>query len=87
MTKDMMLKALSGYIAKKGVDTMTLAEYKADGSDVPVKDYLLRRRFGSWNRVLSVMKSRYPVDTPAPAPAAPAPAPKAAPKAKAKKGK
>ena len=87
MTKDMMVKALSEFIASKGKETMTLAEYKAEGNDVPVKDYLLRRRFGSWNRVLSVMKSRYPVDTPAPAPAAPAPAPKAAPKAKAKKGK
>ena len=87
MTKDMMAKALSEFIASKDVERMTLAEYKAFGNDVPVKDYLLRRAFGSWNRVLSVMKSRYPVDTPAPAPAAPAPAPKAAPKAKAKKGK
>jgi len=66
---------------------MSLAEYKAFGNTVPVKDYLLRRRFGSWNRVLSVMQHRYPLDTPAPAPAT-APAPKkAAPKAKAKKGK
>jgi len=84
MTKDMMVKALSKFIASKDAETMSLAEYKAFGNTVPVKDYLLRRRFGSWNRVLSVMQHRYPVDTPAPAPA-PAPAPKAAPKAK--KGK
>ena len=30
---------------------MDLAEYK-NGNDVPVKDYFLRRAFGSWNRVL-----------------------------------
>jgi len=87
MTKDMMMKALSKFIASKEAETMSLAEYKAFGNTVPVKDYLLRRRFGSWNRVLSVMQHRYPLDTPAPAPA-PAPATKkAAPKAKAKKGK
>ena len=86
MTKDMMVKALSEFIASKGKETMTLAEYKANGNDVPVKDYLLRRRLGSWNRVLSVMQHRYPLDTPPPAPE-PAPAPKAAPKATAKKGK
>ena len=86
MTKDMMVKALSEFIASKGKETMTLAEYKAEGNDVPVKDFYLRRRLGSWNRVLAVMNKRYPVDTPAPAPE-PAPAPKAAPKAKAKKGK
>ena len=88
MTKDMMVKALSEFIASKGKETMTLAEYKAEGNDVPVKDFYLRRRLGSWNRVLAVMNKRYPVDTPAPAPA-PAPAPKkaAAPKATAKKGK
>ena len=81
MTKNMMLKALSEFIASKGVDTMTLAEYKAVGNDVPVRDYLLRRKFGSWNRVLAAAKARFPIDAPAPAPE-PAPAPKAAPKAK-----
>ena len=66
----MMIKALSEFMAKKGVETMTLAEYKAVGNDVPVKDYLLKRYFGSWNRVMSVVKQRYPVSV------APAPAPK-----------
>ena len=41
MTKDMMAKALSEFIASKDVERMTLAEYKAFGNDVPVKDYLL----------------------------------------------
>ena len=56
-----MVKALSDFIASKGVETMDLATYKSFGNDVPVKDYLLKRAFGSWNRVLSVLKNRYPV--------------------------
>ena len=56
MTKDMMIKALSEFMASKGVDSMTLVEYKGYGSDVPVKDYILKRYFGSWNRVMSVVK-------------------------------
>jgi hypothetical protein len=60
MTKDMMVKALSDFMAKNGGE-MDLATYKGFGNDVPVKDYLLRRAFGSWNRVLSVVKKRYPV--------------------------
>ena len=60
MTKDMMIKALSDFMSKKG-GVMTLAEYKAEGNNVPVKDYLLRRAFGSWSRVLSVVTKRYPV--------------------------
>tara|TARA_Y100000004_G_C8808486_1_gene366557 strand:+ start:464 stop:727 length:264 start_codon:yes stop_codon:yes gene_type:complete len=77
MTKDMMVKALSEFMAEKGV--MDLAEYKSHGNDVPVKDYLLRRAFGSWNRVMSVMNKRYPVSV------APVEVekPKAAPKPKA----
>ena len=77
MTKDMMVKALSDFMAKEGV--MDLAEYKSHGNDVPVKDYLLRRAFGSWNRVMSVMNKRYPVSV------APVEVekPKAAPKPKA----
>ena len=61
MTKDMMIKGLSEFIASKGVDTMDLKTYKSFGNDVPVKDYLLKRYFGSWNRVLSVVKKRYPI--------------------------
>ena len=78
MTKDMMVKALSEFMADEG-SVMDLAEYKSHGNDVPVKDYLLRRAFGSWNRVMSVMNKRYPVSV------APVEVekPKAAPKPKA----
>jgi hypothetical protein len=61
MTKDMMIKAVSDFFAKKGVEKMDLAEYKSYGSDVPVKDYILKRYFGSWNRILAVVNKRYPV--------------------------
>jgi len=63
----MMLKALSEYMQAKNVDTISLSDYKADEK---VRDYLLRRKYGSWNRVLSAAKHRFPVEvTPAPAPA------------------
>ena len=77
MTKDMMIKAVSEFFTEKG-GVMDLAEYKSYGSDVPVKDYMLRRYFGSWNRVLSVVDKRYPVSvTPVVEKATPAPEPKA----------
>ena len=64
MTKHMMLKALSEYMQSKGVDTVSLSDYKAD-EKAPVRDYLLRRKFGSWNRVLAAAKFRFPVEVPA----------------------
>ena len=76
----MMAKALSDFLVEQGVETMDLATYKSHGTDAPVKDYLLRRAFGSWSRVLSAMKKRHPVAVVQEAPA-PTPAPKA-PKAK-----
>ena len=79
----MMAKALSDFLVEQGVETMDLVTYKGHGTDVPVKDYLLRRAFGSWSRVLNAMKKRHPVAV-VEAPA-PAPAPKAKPKAPAKK--
>ncbi len=75
----MMLKAVSDFFAAKGVESMDLATYKSYGSDAPVKDYLLRRAFGSWNRVLSVVKHRHPVEVPVEEPVVEK---KAAPKAK-----
>ena len=60
----MMIKALSDFHADKGVEKMDLSEYKSHGNDVPVKDYLLRRAFGSWNRVLSQVAKRHPVPAP-----------------------
>ena len=74
MTKDMMAKALSDFFVEKGVESMDLPTYKSHGTDVPVKDYMLRRAFGSWKRVISAMKKRHPVavvEAPAPAPKAP----------------
>ena len=82
MTKDMMAKALSDFLVEQGVETMDLATYKSHGTDAPVKDYLLRRAFGSWSRVLSAMKKRHPVVVAVKAPTpTPAPAPKAKKKA------
>ena len=83
MTKDMMAKALSDFFGKEGVETMDLPTYKSHGVKVPVKDYMLRRAFGSWNRVLSAMKKRHPVVVAVEAPT-PTPAPTPAPKAKKK---
>ena len=79
----MMAKALSDWFVEKGVESMDLRTYKSHGNDVPVKDYLLRRAFGSWSRVLSAMKKRHPI-TAVVAPES-SPAPKAKPKAPAKK--
>jgi|TARA_R110002153_G_scaffold100930_2_gene236996 hypothetical protein len=59
MTKHMMAKAVSEYFASNG-GSMDLVTYKSKGADVPVKDFMLRRAFGSWNRVLSVVEHRYP---------------------------
>ena len=79
MTKNMMIKAISEFIEKEGV--MDLAEYKSYGSEVPVKDYILKRYFGSWNRILAVVNKRYPVSV-APVEVE---APKKAPKVKVEK--
>ena len=78
MTKNMMLKALSEYMQSKGVDTVSLSDYKAD-EKAPVRDYLLRRKFGSWNRVVAAALHRFPVEVEV----APAPKPKAAKKVEA----
>ena len=61
MTKDMMVKAVSEFFSKHNVKRMDLVTYKSFGKDVPVKDYLLRRGFGSWSRFLNVVEKRYPV--------------------------
>lgn len=78
-----MAKALSDFFAKEGVEKMDLTTYKSHGMKVPVKDYMLRRAFGSWTRVLSAMKKRHPVVVAVKAPT-PTPAPTPAPKAKKK---
>ena len=79
-----MAKALSAFLSKEGVDTMDLATYKGYGTKVPVKDYMLRRTFGSWNRVLNTTMKRYPVVVAVKAPA-PTPTPKKVEKVAPKK--
>ena len=71
-----MAKALSDWFVEEGVESMDLRTYKSHGNDVPVKDYLLRRAFGSWNRVLSAMKKRHPVQVAAVEKVVKKPAPK-----------
>ena len=73
-----MLKALSEYMAAKNVDYVSLSDYKAD-EKAPVRDYLLRRKFGSWNRVVAAALHRFPVEVEV----APAPKPEAAKKVEA----
>ena len=73
-----MLRALSEYMQAKNVDTISLTDYKAD-EKAPVRDYLLRRKFGSWNRVLAAARFRFPIEV------APAPAPKPKKEAKVEK--
>jgi len=80
----MMVKSLSEYFKKEG-GIMDLPAYKAKGADVPVKDYLLRRAFGSWSRVLSVVSKRYPVDVIVTPEVKKAPAEKKAPAKKVEK--
>ena len=79
-----MVKSLSEYFKKEG-GIMDLPAYKAKGADVPVKDYLLRRAFGSCSRVLSVVSKRYPVDVIVAPEVKEAPAEKKAPAKKVEK--
>ena len=89
MTKDMMSKAYSNFCKEKGVEKMNLVEYKSHGNDLPVKDYMLRRAFGSWHRVNSATAKRHPVEiavaTPTPTVAKKETAPKKATPKKAEK--
>jgi len=63
MTKDMIAKAVSEYFVKEG-GILNIVEYKGKGKDVPVKDYIIRKHFGSWNRFVAVISKRYPVIIP-----------------------
>ena len=66
MTKDKMAKALSDFCKENKVETMDLVTYKSFGNDVPVKDYILRRKIGSWSRLLSYVELRHPESLPEP---------------------
>ena len=91
--KKIVLKQLADYFADKG-SILSVAEYKA-AEDKPMRYMVAKRPFGSWHRMISMVKRNFPeqwAKPQAPAPA-PTPAPKAAPKkvapkaASAKKGK
>ena len=59
----MIAKAVSEYFVKEG-GILNIVEYKGKGKDVPVKDYIIRKHFGSWNRFVAVIGKRYPVIIP-----------------------
>ena len=59
----MIAKAVSEYFVKEG-GILNIVEYKEKGKDVPVKDYIIRKHFGSWNRFVAVIGKRYPVIIP-----------------------
>jgi hypothetical protein len=59
MNKKKILKVLADYFAKKGV-MMTPAEYKA-ADDTPMRFMVAKRPFGSWARVLQMVKRNFPV--------------------------
>ena len=59
----MIAKAVSEYFVKEG-GILNIVEYKGKGKDVLVKDYIIRKHFGSWNRFVAVIGKRYPVIIP-----------------------
>ena len=59
----MIAKAVSEYFVKEG-GILNIVEYKGKGKDVPVKDYIIRKHFGSWNRLVAIIGKRYPVIIP-----------------------
>lgn len=50
MNKRQSLLKLVAFFEKKG-GVMTLEEYRACGTEVPMKDHQARRYWGSWNRI------------------------------------
>ena len=59
----MIVKSVSEYFVKEG-GILSVVEYKGKGKDVPVKDYIIRKHFGSWNRFISILNKRYPANIP-----------------------
>lgn len=57
MTKQEILKALAEFFASKG-NIMTAAEYRTH-SDQPVSPVILKRKFGSWNRIRRLVENNY----------------------------
>jgi hypothetical protein len=60
MTRQMIAQAVSDFFSENG-GPMDLATYKSYGDKVPVKDYILRKHFGGWARVISLVAQRAPI--------------------------
>ena len=85
--KKAILNQLADFFAKQG-KVLTPSEYKALGADVPMRFMAAKRPFGSWSRMIQMLKVNFPDQWAKanPEPAA-APAPKAESEAAPKKAK
>lgn len=86
MNRPQVLKVLMEYFKKKG-KILSIDEYKA-AEDAPMRFMVAKRAFGSWARMMQMVKTAGWEDTPV-VEEKPKPAPKAkpAPKKAEKKGK
>ena len=85
--KKAILNQLADFFAKQG-KVLTPSEYKALGADVPMRFMAAKRPFGSWSRMVQMLKVNFPNQWAKANPeAAPAPAPKAEPEAAPKTAK
>lgn len=85
--KKAILNQLADFFAKQG-KVLTPSEYKALGADVPMRFMAAKRPFGSWSRMVQMLKVNFPNQWAKANPeAATAPAPKAEPKAAPKTAK
>lgn len=52
MNKRQTLLAIAKFFEEEnGGEPMTLDEYRSFGADAPIKDFVARRMWGSWNRI------------------------------------
>lgn len=77
MSRQVLVSQLKEYFASKG-RTLTAEEYR-EAEDAPIRYQVLKRKLGSWPRILNMVGEIKAVVVPEP-PAPPAP--KATPKAK-----
>ncbi len=85
--KKAILEQLADFFAEQG-KVLTPSEYKALGADVPMRFMAAKRPFGSWSRMVQMLKVNFPNQWAKANPeAAPAPAPKAEPEAAPKTAK
>ena len=85
--KKAILEQLADFFAEQG-KVLTPSEYKALGADEPMRFMAAKRPFGSWSRMVQMLKVNFPNQWAKANPeAAPAPAPKAEPEAAPKTAK